>query len=105
MDVMATREIGLRALRRELTNVMQQVRRGDDVVVTDRGKPVARIAPFAEEDIVARLRREGKITPARVPKGSRPLPKPIRVRGSVTELLIASREALRNPPPWKPPKK
>lgn len=97
MVFMATREIGLRALRRELTSVMRGVRRGEEVVVTERGKPVARIAPFEEEDVIARLRREGKVTPARVPKGSRPLPKRIPVRGSVTELLIASREALRNP--------
>lgn len=97
MVLVARKEIGLRALRRELSLVMDFVGDGNEVLVTQRGKPVATISKYRQDDVIERLRREGRITPAKHPK--RPIKKSdlIPVKGSVSELLIADRERKRNP--------
>ena len=36
---------GIRQARQELSAILEEVRRGREVVLTDRGRPVARIVP------------------------------------------------------------
>ena len=43
--------MGIRALKQNASAVVQVVRGGDSVVVTDRGVPVARIVPLGEKSI------------------------------------------------------
>ena len=50
----------------------RQVRQ--EIVVTERGKPVARLVPMNGERKIDRLIREGTLIPARRPKGRRPNP-------------------------------
>ena len=38
-------EVGIRVLRDNLSRYISRVREGEEVIVTDHGKPVARIAP------------------------------------------------------------
>ena len=56
-------------LKARLSEYLAAVKRGEDVIVTDRGKPVARLTPLersAERDArVAELLRAGLLTPAR----------------------------------------
>lgn len=40
-------EVGVRELRNSLSRYLHKVREGETIVVTDRGKPVARIGPKA----------------------------------------------------------
>jgi prevent-host-death family protein len=47
--------IGIADLRRRLAEVMAAVQRGDSVVVTDRGAPVARILPIGFPPELERL--------------------------------------------------
>ncbi|MGB9028563.1 MAG: type II toxin-antitoxin system prevent-host-death family antitoxin [Acidobacteriaceae bacterium] len=52
-------------LKNQLSAYLRHVRNGEEVVVLDRDKPVARILPFADRTISdeeARLVAEGKMT-------------------------------------------
>lgn len=40
------RTAGVREARQNLTDLLDDVRKGREVVITDRGRPVARLAPF-----------------------------------------------------------
>lgn len=39
------RTAGVREARQDLTNLLDDVRKGREVVITDRGRPVARLVP------------------------------------------------------------
>ena len=66
------------------------MREGDEIVVTDRGRAVARIVPVEGERMFDRLIREGLITPA-PGKGPRAVPEPIPGAGPLSDLVIESR--------------
>jgi prevent-host-death family protein len=54
-------EVGVRELKNNLSRYLERVRNGESVVVTDRGKPVARIIPAGIPDDLAKLIAEGKV--------------------------------------------
>lgn len=49
-------------MKNSLSRYLHRVRRGEVIVVTDRGQPVARIIPACIPEHIARLIAEGKIT-------------------------------------------
>jgi prevent-host-death family protein len=55
--------IGVRELRRYASRWLARVRAGETIVVTDRGRPVARLVPMGEEGGYERLLAEGRIAP------------------------------------------
>lgn len=54
------------ALRAELKTWIERARAGDEVIITDRGLPVARLTGIAAADLVQGLVRDGLLTPAQV---------------------------------------
>ena len=55
--------VGVRELRQNLSRYLRRVRRGERMIVTERNRPVAVLAPLPEnEDPLARLIGEGKVT-------------------------------------------
>jgi prevent-host-death family protein len=58
-------DVGVRDLKARLSEYLGRVAAGEDVVVTDRGRPVARLVPFAAESAVERGIDEGWIEPPR----------------------------------------
>jgi prevent-host-death family protein len=78
-------EVGIRELRNHLSRYLDRVRDGDEVVVTDRGRAIARVVPVGGERVLDRLIAEGIVTPARQPK--RPAAKPINTKGPVSDLV------------------
>lgn len=72
-------EVSIREMKNNLSKYLQHARAGEEVIITDRGRPVARLMPVAtrtedtEEQAVARLRSLPWIRPARggKPKGAR----------------------------------
>lgn len=52
------------ALRAELKSWIEKARAGEEVVITDRGVPVARLSGVETADLVAGLVRDGLLTPA-----------------------------------------
>ena len=61
--------VGIRELRDHLRHYVATARGGEDVIITDRGEPVARLVGLHEERPVDRLIRTGLATPPRRPKG------------------------------------
>jgi prevent-host-death family protein len=54
--------VGIRELRQDLSRYLRRVRAGERLVVTERGRPVAVVTPWAEEgDLVDRLVAEGRM--------------------------------------------
>jgi len=87
-----TVEVGVRELRENLSEWLDRAAAGEDIVVTERGKPKVRLAAATGEDIIDQLVREGRATRAKRPR--RPLPPPIPVVGNpVTDALLAQRRA------------
>lgn len=82
-------EVGIRELRDHLSKYLEQVQGGDELVVTDRGRAIARVLPMSGERAIERLIREGKVTPATARKRSRPTP--LKAKGTVSDLVAEQR--------------
>lgn len=83
-------DVGIRELRAGLSRYVKQVQAGEEITVTEHGKPVARLVPLQGERKIDRLIREGVVIPARRRTGARP--KPIEVPGlSLSEIVIEQR--------------
>jgi prevent-host-death family protein len=75
-------EVGIRDLRDGLSRYLRRVRRGEAILVTEHGRPVARIIPVGIPADLERLIAEGRLTwsgrrfraPTKVP---RPKPGPL----------------------------
>ncbi|MDE3103227.1 MAG: type II toxin-antitoxin system prevent-host-death family antitoxin [Chloroflexota bacterium] len=57
--------VGVRELKNELSAYLRRVNGGESVVVTDHGRPVARLVPPDLPEGIQRLIREGRLRPAR----------------------------------------
>jgi prevent-host-death family protein len=82
-------EVGVRELRDHLNRYLDRVRHGDEVIVTDRGRAIARVVPVGTERVLDRLIAEGIVTPAQQPK--RRAAKPIKTKGTVSDLVSEQR--------------
>jgi len=66
MDMDTEEQVGVRELRQNLSVYLARIARGETLEVTDRGLPVAILAPLPKPtSVLERLRREGRVTPAR----------------------------------------
>lgn len=79
-------EVGIRALRNRLSEFVERVRGGEELVVTDRGRAVARLVPVDHERALDRLVREGLVEAAPVRKRDRPARR-VAVEGTVSGLI------------------
>ena len=82
-------EVGVRELRNNLSRYLDRVRDGEEVVVTDRGRAIARMLPVGTERVLDRLIAEGVVTRAQQPK--RQANKPIKTKGAVSDLVANQR--------------
>jgi prevent-host-death family protein len=82
-------EVGVRELKAHLLEYLGRAAAGEDVVVTDRGRPVARLVPFASGSAVDRGIEEGWIEPPR--RTSLTAAEPHRSALSVAEVLDEDR--------------
>jgi prevent-host-death family protein len=90
------KSVGVRELRDGLTRYLGRVRRGDRLVITDRGQPVALLLPYRRGKSTSRAERlaalfaSGQIIPAQRRFMKRP--PLIRTRGrSMAELVAEDR--------------
>jgi prevent-host-death family protein len=58
-------EVGIRELKAKLSEHVQRAAEGETIVVTDRGRPVARLVPYDSSSALDRGVAEGWIEPAR----------------------------------------
>lgn len=86
----AAERVGVRELKDQLSRYLSLVRSGAEVIVTDHGRPIARLIPIGEragvlEELVAR----GEVSaPGR---GGRSRPNPIAARGAISDLVADQR--------------
>lgn len=83
-------EVGIRELRANLSAFVDRVKNGEDVILTERGRPVAKITrPGDALSKLEQLIASGEVTPAKRPKrpiNTEGLPSPIG--GTVTDILF-----------------
>ncbi len=60
-------DVAVTDLRSNLRRWLERVGAGDEVVITERGVPVARLTPIESADTIARLTRDGVIASPRTP--------------------------------------
>lgn len=61
--------IGVRELNQQTSRVIERVKRGEVLEITDRGQPVARLVPATPpptSELLERLVREGQVVPPSV---------------------------------------
>ena len=75
-------DVSVSALRAELKQWIDEARSGEDVVITDRGVPVARLSGIASADLLTRLQREGLLTAPEEPRPAAGVDRPA-ARGAV----------------------
>ncbi len=89
--------IGSREFKNRLGRYLLAVRKGQTLLITDRGKPVAKVSPLDQDgdsrltisDVLKKLEAEGKI---RLPK--RPLGRfrPVKIKGkSASQTILEDR--------------
>jgi prevent-host-death family protein len=82
-------EVGVRELRNNLSQYLERVRAGDEVLVTDRGRAIARVLPLKGERTLDRLIADGLVTPGKRPK--RASSRPLKTAGTVSDLVAEQR--------------
>ncbi|MEZ5377647.1 MAG: type II toxin-antitoxin system prevent-host-death family antitoxin [Acidimicrobiales bacterium] len=87
----STSEVGIRELKNGLSKYIDRVRAGEEVIVTDRGRPVAKLSPLDASD--GRLRELVASGVVRAPSSlSRHQPaRRIKSKGTVSDLVAEQR--------------
>jgi len=68
------KQIGIRELNQHASRVIDRVRNGEVIEVTDRGTPVARVVPITDTPgLLGRLVQEGRALPPEA-RGTIPIP-------------------------------
>jgi len=85
-------------LKAKLSEFLSQVKAGNEVVVTDRGKPVAKLVPVSglgmTRDSLRSMERQGliRIGSGKLPKNFWTMPRPQDPKGLVLKALLEERE-------------
>jgi prevent-host-death family protein len=85
-------EVGIRELRENMRTFLGRVKAGEDVVVTERGKPVARITQPEGLSRLDELIRQGLVIPPsrpRTPIRTEELPE---IDGSLSDTVVEQRQ-------------
>jgi prevent-host-death family protein len=83
-------EVGIRELRAGLSRWLDRVRAGEELIVTDRGAPVAKVSPIDQRRSFDRLVAAGLVTPP-PPRAARRRPEPMRAANAVSDLVADQR--------------
>ena len=86
-------------LKARLSEYLNQVKGGAEILITDRGKPVARLAPLSRtrdfKESLVRMEKQGliRLGPGKLPKDFWKIPRPEDPEGLVLKALLEEREA------------
>ena len=84
-------EVGVRDLKNGLSRYLERVREGEEIIVTDRGRPVARLSALdSSVDRLSDLIAAGVVRPAKRTKRRRPARR-VKPGGSVSDLVAEQR--------------
>jgi prevent-host-death family protein len=86
-------------LKSQLSRYLRRVKAGEEVIVTERGVPIARLVPVGKRtsdlDDLRDLERQGliRLGTGRLPRNFWKLPRPRDPKGRVLRALLAERES------------
>ena len=86
-------------LKARLSEYLNQVKAGMEVLITDRGKPVARLVPLSRsedfKESLAHMEKQGliRIGPGKLPKNFWRMHRPDDPDGKVLKALLEERES------------
>ena len=86
-------EVSVTALRAGLAGWIDRVQEGEEVVVTQRGRPVARVLGVGSTSLADRLIARGVVTPPRGPESVARGSDRLRATGPVADLVGEQRRA------------
>ncbi len=69
--------VGVRELRQRASELLRRVEAGETIEVTDRGRPVAVLAPLPGQGPIEHLKATGDLVPSRHDLDDLPLPLPL----------------------------
>lgn len=84
-------EVGVRELRDNLSKWLGRAQRGEDILITERGKPVARLSRVEQSPALERLIEKGIVTPARNPKTKIQRRDLVKTKGGISDLVKQQR--------------
>jgi prevent-host-death family protein len=89
--------VGMRELNQQTSQILDRVRAGEIIEITDRGVPIAEIRPVGREhSVLARLIADGRLAPATIDPAVLPMLPMQPLDGvNVADLLAADREGER----------
>jgi len=85
-------------LKASLSEYLRSVKAGEEVLVTERGRPIAKLTPAASSarlpDQLIEMEKQGliKIGSGKLPKGFWDLPRPKDPKGLVVKAVLRERE-------------
>ncbi|MEO7836050.1 MAG: type II toxin-antitoxin system prevent-host-death family antitoxin [Acidimicrobiales bacterium] len=82
-------QVGIRELRQRASELLRLVQGGETIEITDRGRPVALLAPLPEGSPLERMRAAGETEPAT--GDLEDLPPPLRPRGADLPSAVLAR--------------
>jgi prevent-host-death family protein len=86
------KRLGLREANQKFSRLVRAVRAGEEVVLLDRGRPIARVVPIVDPaSIDERLEARGLLLPCRRPGPLTPF-RPLRVRPGLSRAVLEERE-------------
>ena len=83
------RSVGVRELRQRASALLRLVQHGETIEVTDRGRPVALLAPLPATGPLETLRALGEVDPALADLDD--LPAPLAVHGTALPSAVLAR--------------
>lgn len=94
MNIATTTTVGVRDMKNNLSRYLDRVRQGEEILITDRGAPVARlVGAGSAASSLQGLIDAGLATPPTHPKTS--IPDPIAPTGpgkTLSDIVIANRQ-------------
>ena len=84
-------DVGVRELRDRLKHWLEAARRGDEVTVTERGKPIARLIGVSSPPALERLIAQGVVTRANRPRRQDRVHLKVKATGTVSDLVSEQR--------------
>lgn len=91
MKVATQDEVGVRDLKNHLSRFLDRVKSGEEIIVTEHGRPVARLSAIdGPTDRLAALVASGAVRPPKARQRQRPARR-IKAKGSVSDLVAEQR--------------
>lgn len=86
-------DVPVSELRAHLSEWLAKVKGGDELVVTDRGIPVARLVPLDSTSVIERLTAEGVLSRPKTPKRPFTQPRPKNTSGKLLSDIVSEQRA------------